>query len=109
MEKQQAKRHIRQRKDGRYQARYLSGMSADGKAKYRDVYGRTQEEVEERLEAVGVVGGRARVHGGVLRIEAPRDSFGRLIGDDTLTADLKALGFTYITLDLEGVRSGSMD
>ena len=53
MEKQPVKRHIRQRKDGRYQARYLSGMSADGKAKYRDVYGRTQEEVEERLEAVG--------------------------------------------------------
>jgi site-specific recombinase XerD len=53
MEEQQVKRHIRQRKDGRYQARYLSGIGTDGKAKYRDVYGRTQAEVEHRLDDVG--------------------------------------------------------
>ena len=31
----------------------MSGVGADGKAKYRDVYGKRQEEVEARLETAG--------------------------------------------------------
>lgn len=58
------------------------------------------------------VGGniRIRLHGAVARIEA--DS-GRmrvfLENKDNIVAQLKQLGFEYITLDLEGFRSGSMD
>ena len=54
---------------------------------------------------------RVRVHtGDVARIEVPADQIPALI---TLRRDLvahfKSLGFVYVTLDLEGFRSGSMN
>jgi len=53
---------------------------------------------------------RLRVHGSIARIEVPPEYF-RTIAEhaNQITAGLKNLGFTYITLDLEGFRSGSMD
>jgi len=53
MEERKEKRHIRQRKDGRYQARCLVGVDAQGHARYKDYYGKTREEVEAKLEAIG--------------------------------------------------------
>jgi pyridinium-3,5-biscarboxylic acid mononucleotide sulfurtransferase len=55
---------------------------------------------------------RLRVHNSLVRIEVPEKDFG-LFNDrakrQTLLTHLSALGFTYITLDLKGFRSGSMD
>ncbi len=53
---------------------------------------------------------RLRLHGNVVRIEADKTSFGDLLEhEDEITAKLRELGFVYITMDLEGFRSGSMD
>ena len=52
MENQHVKRHVHQRPDGRFQARYMSGVDANEKAQYRDVYGETREEVEAELESI---------------------------------------------------------
>lgn len=53
---------------------------------------------------------RLRLHGNVVRIEADKTSFGKLLEyGDEIVKRLKELGFIYITMDLEGFRSGSMD
>lgn len=53
---------------------------------------------------------RLRVHGDVVRIEVNRPAFAEILDAGTaVTEYLKKLGFLYITLDLEGFRSGSMD
>jgi len=53
---------------------------------------------------------RLRLHGQVLRIEVPKERLSDLVAQaEELTEQLKSLGFSYITLDLEGFRSGSMD
>lgn len=51
-----------------------------------------------------------RLHGDVARIEVPRERVPVLAerGDEVCAA-LRPLGFSYLTLDLEGFRSGSMD
>lgn len=41
--------NIYKRKDGRWEGRYKSGYSENGKAKYRSVYGRSYAEVKEKL------------------------------------------------------------
>ncbi len=70
---------------------------------------RRVESAEVLLHARGYVGVRARVHGDLLRIEAPRERLPELIAEHGLFSDLKALGFRYVTVDAEGFRSGSMD
>ncbi len=53
---------------------------------------------------------RLRVHGDLARVELPKSELNRAVDlADSISSALHALGFTYITLDLEGVRSGSMD
>jgi uncharacterized protein len=55
---------------------------------------------------------RLRVHGDVARIEVPLDRAGLILESgrrETLVMNLKKLGYRYVTLDLEGFRSGSMD
>ena len=54
---------------------------------------------------------RVRVHGGGLaRIEVNQDAFEKLMADREEIVDrLKSLGFTYITMDAMGYRSGSMN
>ena len=39
--------NIRKRKDGRWEARYISGYGEDGKARYQSIYGKTYEEVRD--------------------------------------------------------------
>lgn len=41
--------NIYKRKDGRWEARYISSYGADGKAKYHYLYARTYAEVKEKL------------------------------------------------------------
>ncbi len=55
---------------------------------------------------------RVRDHGHVARIEVPRGQMNRLLSDSLrreLVDRLKGLGYTYVTLDLEGYRTGSMN
>jgi len=53
---------------------------------------------------------RLRRHGDLVRIEVARDFLSTLAAHHLeLSAALKELGFKYVTLDLEGFRSGSMD
>lgn len=53
---------------------------------------------------------RLRRHGDLARIEVPPVLLPTLAGRHAeLSAALKTLGFKYVTLDLEGFRSGSMD
>lgn len=55
---------------------------------------------------------RVRYHGETARIEVALDELPRIIDDElrkTLLAEFKAAGFTYIALDLQGYRSGSMN
>ncbi len=55
---------------------------------------------------------RVRAHGAAARIEVPEEDFGRLIEPGIRKAVNKKfheLGFDYVTMDLDGFRSGSMD
>ncbi|MBN2720881.1 MAG: ATP-dependent sacrificial sulfur transferase LarE [Proteobacteria bacterium] len=67
---------------------------------------------EAILKERGLVGIRLRVHGDVVRIEVPPEKIKLLVEDDIragIVSDLKGLGYRFITLDMEGYRSGSMD
>lgn len=60
----------------------------------------------------GIIGGnvRLRLHDSVVRIEADAEALPVLLRERAgVIAALKNRGFTYITMDLEGFRSGSMD
>ena len=71
---------------------------------------RKVEEGETFLRNLGLYNVRLRVHGEVARIEADQKDLQRLVEErGRVTEFLKKLGYLYITLDLEGFRSGSMD
>lgn len=69
------------------------------------------DAAEQVLRELGLTTVRVRLHHDELaRLEVPVESLGLLCEPSTreqLTARLRALGFHYITLDLEGFRSGS--
>jgi uncharacterized protein len=69
------------------------------------------EASEELLREVGIKGSlRVRDYGSVARIEILAKEFPKLLRvRNRLIRKFKALGYTYITLDLEGYRSGSMN
>jgi len=72
----------------------------------------TVKNAEDRLRVLGLRQVRVRHHGDIARIEIERDSFGQLLSNEAVekvTAALKGLGYTYVCLDLEGYRSGSMN
>ena len=70
------------------------------------------EQGEEALRQLGFQQVRVRHHGEIARIEIAREELPRAMTLD-MAADFarifKALGFSYVTLDLEGFRSGSMN
>ncbi len=71
---------------------------------------RQAEKGEGYLKSLGLGNVRLRVHGNVARIEADTGDFPKIMAQkDHIAGFLKRLGYTYITLDLEGFRSGSMD
>jgi uncharacterized protein len=73
---------------------------------------RTIECGEEALRGMGFRQFRVRHHGETVRIEISREELPRALTDQMareLTAVFKALGFKFVTLDLEGFRSGSMN
>ena len=71
---------------------------------------RNIEEGEEWLRTKGFYNVRLRAHQNILRIEIDTGDFPEIIKirEDLLTK-MNDYGFDYITLDLEGFRSGSMD
>ncbi|MGI6403609.1 MAG: ATP-dependent sacrificial sulfur transferase LarE [Oscillospiraceae bacterium] len=53
---------------------------------------------------------RARIHGDTVRVEVPADDFAKLLQvREELINLCHQQGFVYVTMDLEGFRSGSMD
>ncbi|BCN29358.1 ATP-dependent sacrificial sulfur transferase LarE [Anaeromicropila herbilytica] len=65
---------------------------------------------EEVVRAYGYQNVRVRLHGDIARIEIDFSDFTDfLIHKEEIAKKLKELGFRYITLDMEGFRSGSMD
>ena len=69
-------------------------------------------EAEEYLRSLGVERLRVRHHDTVARIEVGPDDFGVLLDDDTrrgVVERFREIGYSYVTLDLEGFRSGSLN
>ena len=70
------------------------------------------EKGEDALRALGFKQLRVRHHGEIVRIEVAREELERALDPAMaaqFTAIFKALGFKFVTLDLEGFRSGSMN
>jgi pyridinium-3,5-biscarboxylic acid mononucleotide sulfurtransferase len=70
------------------------------------------ERGEDALRALGFRQFRVRHHGEIVRIEIALEEFPRALTAEMareFTAVFKALGFKFVTLDLEGFRSGSMN
>lgn len=70
------------------------------------------EGAEELLQELGFVHVRVREHGDVARIEVPAADIPRLADESVrrgLVPGLKKLGYRYVTLDLQGYRTGSMN
>lgn len=65
---------------------------------------------EKYIKKLGFYNVRLRAHKDILRIEVDKEAFPKFMESyGTVVQQLKELGFLYITLDLEGFRSGSMD
>lgn len=86
----------------------------------RFVYGETitreklamVDKAEQLLLDLGFRQVRVRIHGTMARIEILPDEFAKLVSDDVrdqITASFKSFGFTYVTMDLTGYRTGSMN
>lgn len=70
------------------------------------------EQGEDALRALGFRQFRVRHHGETVRVEIAREEMPRALSAEMaaeFTRIFKRLGFTYVTLDLEGFRSGSMN
>jgi uncharacterized protein len=73
---------------------------------------RVVEEGEDAIRALGFRQFRVRHHGEIVRIEIAREELDRALHPAMaaeFTRIFKALGFKFVTLDLEGFRSGSMN
>ncbi|MHB1420537.1 MAG: adenine nucleotide alpha-hydrolase family protein, partial [Bacillota bacterium] len=67
---------------------------------------------ERFLKSKGFRHHRVRHHESIARIEVPQENFVEIMDPATLMeiiTTIKGFGFTYVTLDLEGLRSGSMN
>ena len=86
----------------------------------RFVYGETitsekllmVEHAEELLREKGFHQFRVRIHGTIARIELLPEDISRMLDEklrNEIVDKLKRYGFTYVSLDLEGYRTGSMN
>jgi uncharacterized protein len=67
-------------------------------------------EGEKALRALGFNALRVRAHGPVARIEVPEAQMPEVLkAKDTIADKLREAGFKFVCLDLEGLRSGSMN
>lgn len=68
------------------------------------------DQAEIFLKELGYPVVRVRVHGEIARLEVPADRLSDLAANSgAVVKKLKELGFSFIAMDLEGFRSGSMD
>lgn len=68
------------------------------------------EQAEELLRELGFRVFRVRHHGEIARIEVAREEMASLFAHlERVNRELKALGFKFVTVDLEGYRAGSMN
>ena len=70
------------------------------------------DKAASALSGMGFTQLRVRVHNDIARIEVPAEQIETLLRDENRTSivdALKELGFAYVTLDLAGYRTGSMD
>lgn len=70
------------------------------------------EKAEEYLRRLGLRQLRVRDHGDIARIEVSAESLAMIAANglrQEIADTLKGLGYRYVTLDLEGFRSGSMN
>ena len=68
------------------------------------------DEGEQFLRELGFYNVRIRAHGDTARIEVDRKDMEKLLERaEEAVEKIRGLGFSYVTLDLEGFRSGSMD
>lgn len=73
---------------------------------------RAIEDGERFLASLGFRECRVRHHGAIARIEVPPGDLPRILAEPTRDAidhALRDLGFTYVTVDLRGLRSGSLN
>jgi uncharacterized protein len=86
----------------------------------RFVYGETITEeklgmvdkAEQLLIDMGFYQTRVRIHGMMARIEVMPEEFMKLIEENNrkrIVDEFKKFGFTYVTMDLQGYRTGSMN
>jgi len=89
----------------------LSSRVEYGRPVTRETLGQV-ERAEDCLRNLGFRVFRVRHHGEIARIEVAHDEMAGLFAAgvlDRVTAEFKALGFKFVTVDLEGYRSGSMN
>ena len=70
------------------------------------------EEAEDFLRSLGLVEFRVRLHEQIARIEVHPEDIEKLTtgpARSQIVEKLKSLGFKYVTLDLQGFRSGSLN
>ena len=68
------------------------------------------ERAEDFLRDLGVTQLRVRHHQDVARIEVTPEEFYLVLNNrDWIVKEFKMLGFSYVTMDLQGYRSGSME
>jgi uncharacterized protein len=68
------------------------------------------EDAETYLAGLGIGQVRVRLHGDLARIEVHKGDRDKILEQQSAVAKkLRSFGFAYVTLDIEGYRSGSMD
>ena|SRR3989338_9104958 len=68
------------------------------------------ELAEDFLRSFGLWQFRVRYHNDVARIEAEKKDFEKIFGNaEAIISKFKEIGFRYVTLDLRGFRSGSLN
>lgn len=71
---------------------------------------RKVEKIEDYLHTCGFYNVRARIHNDIVRLEIDQDAFVKCMDKrQEIVLFIKELGYDYVTLDLEGFRSGSQD
>jgi pyridinium-3,5-biscarboxylic acid mononucleotide sulfurtransferase len=68
------------------------------------------EQAEDVLHSLGIRHCRVRHHGEVARLEvAPEEMMAVLEAREAVVRDLKTIGYRYVSLDLQGYRTGSLN
>jgi pyridinium-3,5-biscarboxylic acid mononucleotide sulfurtransferase len=71
---------------------------------------RVLDEAERFLRGLGLRQFRVRHHDTIARLEVPPEDLATVVEQrEAIVARLKELGYVYVTLDLQGFRSGSMN